>query len=193
MGGKVISTFEGILGDMNDFLWKYVKIITKRIPEKDQVLPFFGLIAFLDFGWMLVHFFHKLPSWMLSQSGINIFFILCYSLAFCLVESLLVLLISVFIWMILPLGLITGSFKAHAGSSFLLVSIAQYASFQNSQSYLVIPLIWIAMVLLNVLIVRLIIIDWHLSSLIDRFTLFIYVYMPLGIMGFVVVVLRNLK
>jgi hypothetical protein len=166
--------------------------LISRLPAKQDIVSVTGLIAFIIFTWTLYRYFFKVPGWIDVLPGLDVFIILCYSMAFDLIESLAVLSACMILCFILPYTWFGKNFMAQSGITILLLTFPRLLMLQNSNHGILIILICFAILLVNILIIRL---EWFnnaMTSFVDHFSLFCYVYISIGVLGFAVVILRYL-
>jgi hypothetical protein len=174
------------------------------------MLLVFGAVIFAVYGWSIRGFFYKLPSFMLYFGlGANLA-ILCYMLAFALLESLLVTSLLVLVSVILPSRWLKAGFAYKAFLVILVATIAMIlfegyyrAAFLKDilagQTYPFPPFILGMAGSILALAALLWLFHWkprlqaYALDVAERMSLFTYIYVPLGIIGLVVVLARNLR
>lgn len=169
----------------------------QRLPVKEDVKLAFSMAALLVFSWSLRGFFFNVPAYLLSYTVWDILAIAAYMLSFALLETLLVTGGMVLLAALLPQKILKEGFSYKAAWFFLafgLVSVhIQYTmSNQPKTAFLLRELfaglaLWLLPALLTQFIgaVRRVVLD-----LLDRLTIFSYLYVPLGMISLIVVVLR---
>ncbi len=176
-----------------------LEFFKKRLPEKKEVTLALAGLAFLVFGWELRSLFYNFPSFALSYTVGEIFAIAAYMMSASLLETAIVMSFALFMAAILPRKLFAEGFSYKA--FFLFVGLAaisihlQYV--MNNQPKiaflareLVIGIaIWILLSLLThfVPLVKKIVLD-----ILDRLTIFSYIYIPLGMLSMLAVTFRLL-
>jgi hypothetical protein len=181
-----------------------------RLPARSDILLVWGVVLFAVFGWSIRGFLYKLPSFALYFGvGANLA-IVCYMLAFALLESMLVTGLLVLFGMLLPAGWLRDGFTY---KSFLIIfdtSLAMvlfegyykadfFKDILAGATYPFPPFVEGAaasFMLLSALL-------WLFRSrprlqkyvlyVVEQLSLFTYIYVPLGIVGLVVVLIRNLR
>jgi hypothetical protein len=141
-----------------------------------------------------------MPGWLPFLSIWEILSIFAYTQMFALLESLSVLLLLIVLAVILPPHFFRNSFVAQ-GSTLLFVSAFWIILFQSiwfsvvewAASKL---LLWLVLSLLTILISCFLVhrterLKRLLCALADRISVFLYLYVPLGILGLVAVIARN--
>ena len=158
-----------------------------------------SMAAFLVFTWSMRALFFNFPAFILSYTIGEILVIAAYMLAFALLETLMVILVMVLLAVILPGALLREGFSYKASFCFITfaaISIhLQYVmTNQPNISYLALELgraliLW----LIPVLLVRFVsVVRKVVMEVLDRLTIFSYIYLPLGIISLFVVIIRLL-
>ncbi len=171
----------------------------RRLPARNETLLVLSLAAFLVFSWSLRTLFYQAPAFILSYNLWEILSIAAYMLAFALLETLLATLFTVVLAVILPAVLFRDGFACKASFALLAAAaISIHLQFvmtnQPKTSFLLLELgrgfaLWLVPVLLTryVGFLRKIVLD-----VLDRLTIFSYLYLPLGIISLLVVIVRLL-
>ncbi len=174
--------------------------IRKRFPRRSDVIAVLAVAVFACFTWALIGFFNKLSSFILYFTPGEIGNIFAFLMAFALLESLAAAGVLVLLSGILPSNWLKEGF-AFKGFVILLVATATAILFQHALkdyfpslgtllAYSLIPLLLIALLL------------WFLNprprlqnillSVQDRILIMLFVYLPIGVIGLLVVMARNL-
>lgn len=169
----------------------------RRIPAREEIKLVFSMAAFCVFTWALQNYFYQFPALLLSHNVWDLLSIAAYTLSFALIESFLTTVFVALLAFILPGFLLRNGF-AYKGALVILATAVVSIHLQivmNNQpqvSFLVVEFaLWIALWLVPVLLtgyvpaVRKIVLD-----LLDRLTIFCYIYVPLGIISLFVVIVR---
>lgn len=184
------------------------EVIRSRLPSRAEVLQVFGVVLFLVFGWSIRGFFYKIPSFTLYFNLTANLAVLCYMMAFALIESALVMAFLLLLSMVLPSQILKRGF---AYKSFIIILVATAASivFESwyrvaffkdmmaGMNYMVAPfLIGIAVSLLLLAALFWGFHAWprlqkYVSFVMEQLSIFTYIYVPLGLLGLVVVLIRN--
>jgi hypothetical protein len=184
-------------------------IIQARLPARRDILLVFGVVLFVVFGWSIRGFFYKLPAFSLYFGvGANLA-ILSYMMAFALLESVLVTGLLVLLSALLPAGWLKSGF-AYKGFLIILVSTIAMILFQGyyssnflkdilaGQTYPFPPFLRGAIGSVLALAALLWLFHWkpqlqrYVLDVVERLSLFTYIYVPLGIIGLLVVLVRNI-
>jgi hypothetical protein len=186
-----------------------IEAIHRRLPARHESLQVFGVVLFAVFGWSIRGFLYKIPSFTLYFDLTANLTILAYMLAFALLESALVMLFLLLLSVIFPARAFQHGF---AYKAFIIILVATTASitFESwykiaffkdmmaGMSYMVTPfLIGIAVSILLLIALLWVFHAWPrlqkvVSVLMEQLSIFTYIYVPLGLVGLVVVLIRNL-
>jgi hypothetical protein len=176
-----------------------LEFFTKRLPEKKEITLALAGLTFLVFGWELRTLFFNFPAFLLSYTVGEILSIAAYMLSFALLETAIVMVFALFVAIILPHKLFAEGFSYKAfflfvGMATISIHLQYVMNNQPKISFLVRELaiglaIWILFSLLTyfVPIVKKIVLD-----ILDRLTIFSYIYIPLGFLSLFVVTFRLL-
>ena len=174
-----------------------------RLPQRWEILYVFGGVIFVIYSWSIRGFLYQLSSLRLYHPLVEIFGVFSYLMAFALLESLIIITGLVLIGFILPGKWFKEGFAYKGFITTLVTGIAliklhfylfslNYAMPPMNVIYLgtaitifgLISLIWIFQSFPQL--------QRFLLALQERLQIFTYLYIPLGILGLTVVVLRNL-
>ncbi len=178
------------------------------MPERRDTLQVFGVVLFAIFGWSIRGFLYKVPSFTLYFGLSSNLAVLCYMLSFALLESLLVIGFLLGLSVLLPARVLKDGF---AYKGFLIVLVAAVAmivfefwyrvdffkDMMNGQYYMVQPFIMGSVLSIVVLAGLLWLFHarprWqkYLVYAAEQLGIFTYIYVPLGLIGFLVVLVRN--
>jgi hypothetical protein len=174
------------------------------------VLLVFGLVLFAVFGWSIRGFLFKLPAFALYFGVGADLAVLAYMMAFALIESLIVTAVLVALAALLPAGWLRAGF-AYKGFLIVLVATAAIILFEGyyradflkdilaGYSYMFPP--FIAGLLGSILALGVLLwlfrrykrLQRYAVYALEQISLFTYIYVPLGLIGLVVVLVRNLR
>ena len=162
-----------------------------RTPQFSELLPVYSTVAFFLYAWMLMHFFWKVPSWLYFLSVGEVLSLLAYSLFVNLVESIVLTLFVIGICLLIPISLLRGKFVAYGGVlGFML--LLWIAAFDLISAWIVLSttqmLAWLLCVLLTIPIFLFFVIRYPslqriISNICGRFVVFLYLTIPLSLLG----------
>jgi len=186
-----------------------LRFLGKRMPASAEVRAVFSVVVFAVYSWSIRGFLFNTSSFLMYHSLSFIAAVFFYMMAFALLECVLVTGFLVIVSMILPSGWLRQGF-AYKGFLVILVTAIGMIEYQNyytidfvgnmmHNSYSFLQPILIGLLIsiaalggLLVLFGRVERLQKLLVALVERFKIFNYVYLPLGLLGFVVVLVRNL-
>jgi hypothetical protein len=173
-----------------------------RLPPSRDLVPVFATVLFPVSSWSMIWFFQKMPGWQPFLGTWAILSILAYALAFALLESLIVLGLLVILAAILPARAVRTRFVALASTLVLAITfwtVVFQLIFQPVILYWSGAefALWFGLALVSILLAVLLVhrskrAQRLVSGLADRLTVFVYLYVPLGLLGLLVVVARNM-
>ncbi len=184
------------------------RVIQSRLPERRDALQVFGVVLFAVFGWSIRGFLYKIPSFTLYFGLSTNLAVLCYMLSFALLESLVIIGCLLALAALLPARVLKEGF---AYKGFLIVLVAALAmivfefwyrvdffkDMMNGQYYMVAPFVMGSVSSIIVLAGLLWLFHvrprWqkYLVYAAEQLGIFTYIYVPLGLIGFLVVLVRN--
>ena len=175
----------------------------KRLPSRQEALQLLAVCTFLVYSWSILHFFRKLPSWILFLSYWDVASIFAYVLAFALIESIVVFSILILCCLVLPTWILRDGFVSK-GSTLLIMNAFWASVFHpillsdhilswSPGQYALSALLYLASMGVSwYLVHRSHPISRALNSFAERLTVFLYVYIPLGVLGILGVLARNI-
>lgn len=177
--------------------------LLKRLPDRQSIIGVYATAVFVIYGWTLLRSFWKVPSWSFFLSIGEILSVYAYAFVVAFLESMLVLSILLLIGFVLPSRWWNDRFTSMGviwlvvieGSVMLRLYTNRapefWESFLNAQAswWTYTVLLALALTLLAVFVKPF---QRGLELIADRFVVFLYLYMPLTVLSFLVVVLRNI-
>lgn len=161
----------------------------------------FAASAFPIHLWAIYNLLQVLPAWLLRMSTWEVVGGIAYTLAFALLESILITAGLWIVAMLLPARWIKGRFVA-IGSSFIFLNalwtILLHYEYQTVRSMGVRELLpWLALYAFSVLVVLWFVyrsekLSSAIVSLIERLAVLSFFYIAMDVLGLMVVVVRNL-
>lgn len=178
-----------------------MSLIHNRLPSRNEALLIFGTVSFPVFAWANLQVLREMPSWILRMSRGEIVGGLAYVETFALVESLLLFVGLVGLMMFLPADLMDGrrvSAAFIATLAFTLATLTVHFSVEVLRQWgwvgvlggvtaflsLTVGLTFFA--LRSERMVRL------FQAIVERVVLLSFLYTAVGVLGLVVVLVRNL-
>jgi hypothetical protein len=179
--------------------------LKSRLPSRSEALSVFSIFVFFVFSWTLYRTFFYVPSWLEYLSLWSVLVIVAYVLAFALLESALLLALLVFFSLFFPTKVFKEKYVLQGSSLAVLVCVG--AVLLQRKINLVYRLeLWqlliypLAGLLFSVLLVLLLAFLFRrferlsrlVSALVERMVIFVYIYVPLGLLAVLVVLVRNI-
>jgi hypothetical protein len=175
--------------------------LRSRFPDKQSIVNVFATAAFIVYGWTIYSSFWKIPSWLFYLRLSEIFSVYAYSFIVNLLESILLTLGVIFLGFLLSGNLWKDGFIS-AGVVILAVLVGSAlvhmrlyedpnlrVDFIHSQLRWWAGTFFIAFAV-SFICVRIIWLKSLLENLADRFVVFLYIYMPLTLLSFGIVLVR---
>lgn len=161
----------------------------------------FAVCVFPVYSWTNLWFLHKLPSWILFLTLSDILGVFAYVQAFALLESAAAFLFLVLIWIALPARVLGDSFVAQ-GSMLRLINVfwilvlhsvgGDIPAWDHAKALLLLVLYLTSIGTSLTLVRRSSRVVGLLELLDERLVVMLYVYVPLGVLGLILVVARNI-
>jgi hypothetical protein len=181
-----------------------------RLPARRDIVGVFGVVLFAVFGWSIRGFLYKIPAFALYFGIGSNLAILSYMFAFALFESVLVSGCLVLVASILPGHLLKQGFSYKGFIVVLVATVAMilfegyykvdfFKDIMNGDDSSIPPFVIGSIVTMVVLAGLLWLARWQprvqkaLQVMVDQLSIFTYIYVPLGLIGLVVVIIRNLR
>jgi hypothetical protein len=178
--------------------------MSKRFPHVNEIVSVFAVISTMAYGWTLLAYLWKLPSWLQYLRLEQILTMYSYSLLTNFAESIFCLLFILIGCALLPPEFLRDVFTLRGtifaisllGSMTFVLSIY---SDENPSALWGLP-IWLVILLLSSLLMaaleklsrKIPKVASTLLWLADRLTIFLYINLPLSLIALVVVMVRNL-
>jgi len=176
-----------------------MQLIKKRLPTSQEIQNIFGFLVFVIFTWSIRGFLYKLPSFLLYYGVGKIIGTLAYMLSFSLVESIVLFMLLLVVVVSLPGAWLRNGFSWKAG--LLILALSAFSLFLQSSITFRLPSAK-ALIIASALIVTGLFTLWFLCAKYQRvrtvteltmenFSIFVYLYLPLGLLSVLIVILRN--
>lgn len=173
----------------------------ERVPRLRQIWPVYAVIVLMLYSWTVLWFFWKVSGWIYYLRLEEILVIFAYSSAVNLIESLIVLLAVVVVGVVLPARWFFDQFVARGtilsmvGLGYLMYVASRMDSIDGFPENLVlrftIPVIVLA-VLLILAAQRFPLLRRGVEEIANRAVVFLFIFMPIGVLSLLAVILRNL-
>ena len=180
-----------------------IGLSSSKIPSRKSVGAVFSVAAFLVYSWTMYVSFRSLPSWLLFLNFAEICSIYAYGFLVDFMESIMLLLFATVVSLALPRGWWMEKFvpKSVVLVVVMVVSaqihIHVYRSPDVQKMLLDSQLVWwLVSLLIAIMLFWWVDVSVEFSQILidiaDRVGVFVYIYLPLTIASFFVVVLRIL-
>lgn len=175
-------------------------MLSRRLPQKNEILSVFGVVVFAVHSWSVREFLYKAPAFSLYYSIGEILVVFSYMMAFALLESALITLLLMVPAVILPSKLLKEGFVYKCFLAILVASIFSIwfqgtltNDYPPSSSWLPSAAIAAGTFILLAFLFQLVSFLQKIAlNLADRVGIMAYLYVPLGLIGILVYILRNL-
>jgi hypothetical protein len=170
--------------------------ISKYLPNRNKIIPVYGLIVLFIYGWTIYWYLWNLPSWLTFIPASDIIGVLAYALVNNFLESLSMLGLLIILGILLPENLFRGDFVFRAGLTVIVVlSLTMYLlnNFVPLKELGKACAIGAALLLtMQFIASRHRLIKSAIESVADRTVIFLYLSIPLSLTGLLVILVRNL-
>jgi hypothetical protein len=188
--------------------------LSQRFPPGPAIAPVFAWLVVLIFSYALYQFFWYTPSWLAYRTPGDILAIASYVLGLALLESLILMGGLLVVAALLPARLLREHFAAQgallvwaaAGWAMLILAAINHdlAEINYLQDQFFGGEILFGLVLLALIVLSLVFAPYFavrrfrrfergVLALGQRITVFLYIYVPLGMLGLAVVTIRNIR
>ena len=176
-----------------------------RLPARRAVAPVFSTLLFFIASWAIYRALWWLPSWLDYLNLWDVSIVLAYTLSYALLESLLVTGVFLLLTLFLPGRFFKDRFLAQGAvlagalsAGALLVQRRIGVIFDLELNMLLLAPLLVFVGCLGLIFATAYVFERFprlpglVEQLAERMTIFAYIYIPLGLLGLGVVVLRNL-
>ena len=172
---------------------------SKRFPSLKQLSSVYSVAVVIIYGWSIIRFFCRLPSFIYYSTVGEIGVIFSYSITVNLLESLLVVSVPVVLSLILPSKWFFERFVARGVLLVLLglgymMYIGSHNNINEPFPYTLFRWAPLALLLILVLVFfmdRIKFLTRILEIVSDRFEVFLLISIPVSVISFMVVLIRN--
>ena len=174
--------------------------IRTKIPNLETVMAVYSIITAMLYFPAFLHYLWKLPSWLLFSSFSDLSIIYFYMVTVNFIESILVLMMILAFSIVLPARWFRDRFvsKGVMLTVFLLgflIYLGRYMWPETLFPWGVVrlsPLIFAAIVAIVFILDEIPFLRKLLEEIANRFTIFLYILIPISILSAVIVLFRNL-
>ena len=179
--------------------------LESKLPSRQEVLPVFSVIVFIVFTWTLYRMFFQVPSLLFYLRVWDVLIISAYVLAFALFESMVVLGLLLIFSLVIPAKYFKDNFVAQGSTVVLMISMGAVAIQRkmnivyNLEGWELILYPFVILVAVVFVIVsasyiydRFKILPRIINTVAERMIVFVLLYVPLSILGMLLVFVRNI-
>ncbi len=179
--------------------------LKSRLPASSEALSVFSIFVFFVFSWALYRASWYVPSWLEYLTIWSILVIIAYVLAFALIESAAMLGLLVFFFLFFPKKILKAKYALLGSSLAVLLSVGAFLLQRKINlvyrlelwQLVVYPLAGLLAAVLLVLLLAFLLdrfprLSRLLAAVLDRMVIFVYIYVPLGLLALLVVLVRNI-
>ncbi len=171
----------------------------KRIAPWRELMLVFAVCAFPVYSWSIYYFLERMPAWLYYLDSWEVLSIFAYTQVFAFVESLVITLGLLVVAALLPFCF-RCHFVAVASVLALLVTVAAVILQFNDDELRALALIPVLLTVglmgsvigLLLLVYRQPQVQQRVEALAERLSVLLYLYLPLSLLGLVIVIMRNL-
>jgi hypothetical protein len=174
--------------------------LRKKIPPLPEILALYATIVFLIYGWASITFFWKVPSWLYFLSLGEIAAILSYTFASSLLECTIILLIFLLASLVLPSSWLYNKFAVRG--SLIVYALTFWVVLFTLNSLIQLPTtsdvttfgigVLVTSALAMIVAERISFVERLVTTLGNRLTIFLYLWLPLSLIGILVIIFRIL-
>ncbi len=178
---------------------------SQKIPSRQESIPVLSVIVFIVFSWTIYRMVWYVPSWLEHLSIWSVATTAAYVLSFALLESMFIFILLWLFSLFFPRRIFKQQFIAQACSIVVVLSVGAFLLQRKMKliyrltytELLVYPAVILVFLVILVLILAYVFkrfesVTRFIRLLAERMTVFLYVYLPLGLLGWLVVIFRNI-
>lgn len=179
--------------------------IVKRTPTREQIQPVFAVTVVIVFTWTLYRMFWYLPSWMGDFDILEVLTISAYVNVFALLESSIIFGILLLIGFLLPGKVLRETFVPTGCTLITITGFSAYLLQRKMKTIYKLELLQLVIypiLILAAILILVFVLSWifrrfkfiaRIVTLIaERMTVFLYIYIPLSVLSFVLLLARKI-
>ncbi|MGC1377326.1 MAG: hypothetical protein WA821_13935 [Anaerolineales bacterium] len=171
----------------------------KRIPNLRQIAPVYAVIVLMLYGWTILWFLWKLPSWLFFMTVPEILEVFAFAMVNTFLESLVVLSAPVLLSLALPGKWFHEMFVVR-GASFVFLSLGylMFFAFQfQEETYpklllFLTPGVFVVIFCLVYFAGKSVLVRRVIESFADRAVIFLYLLIPISVIAVLFIILRQI-
>ena len=172
----------------------------KRFPSLKQLAPVYSVAVVIIYGWAILRFFWRLPSLLNYSTAGEIGVIFSYLITVNLLESFAVVSIPVILSLILPQKWFFERFVTKGVLLILLglgymMYVASHINATEPFPYILFqwaPLVFLLILAVVFILDRINFLTRIMEDISDRFVVFLFISIPVSVVSFAVVLIRNI-
>jgi len=181
------------------------KWITRRVPPTSAILGLYGVIVFFIFSWTLLVSFYKFPSWILYLTIDQILVIYAYNFSVNVAESLLALAVMLLLELtVFFIFMNKDEMQTRPTLLFIFIlgsamwRLLLFQNYQAASAFVEGETLWWAITLAlafpgAMFLAKIKFIQKAVEAFAERATVFLYIYLPLGLVSLIVISIRNIN
>ena len=179
--------------------------LESKLPSRQEVLPVCSVIVFIVFTWTLYRMFFQIPSLLFYMRVWDVLIIISYVLMFALFESVIVLGLLLIFSLVIPAKYFKDNFVAQGSTVVLMISMGAVALQRKMNimyrldgwELILYPFIFLAAIVFVIFVSSFIydrfkILPRIINTVAERMIVFVILYVPLSILGMLLVFVRNI-
>jgi len=180
--------------------------LKSKFPAKQDIWPVLSTILFLVFSRSIYYMFNTIPSWLYYMGIWDVLIAASYIMVYALIESLTVLLFTLFLAVLFPAKIYKDKFILQGSITIYLLTIwgilfrRMFPTIRSNWGIweLIGYPIGVGILTLSILIISSYVFDRFemlqrpIKYIADKLIIFAYIYIPVSILGMTVVLIRNI-
>jgi hypothetical protein len=180
--------------------------LSARLPDFHSIVPVFAVVSLVLYGWTFISIFWKLNSWRLNLTAWEILSVISYSMVKSFVETILIMAGILALSLFLPSTVSKRKFtvRASIAALFVLLSMMLQMKLQAKlhgagilkEMVQSVSQWWTLAIVLTVILVAFLpmfrVVEKTVYEIADRAVVFLYIFLPVTMIGFVVLIIRFL-
>jgi len=176
-----------------------IQVLKARLPDLKTVLPVYAVLVFMLYGWMTIVFFWKMTAWLFYLNLGEIGVIYSYGVFNEFVESVIYIFLLLMLTVALPTSFLRDKFQTRGTliAVFLLgvvYSMSYLIAFQEIDRLKAALFALMVFGILNVILlwvsVKFSFVNRVIVFVADQMIIFLYIYAPITVISFLVILFR---
>jgi len=176
-----------------------MQVLKDRLPDIKTVLPVYAVLVFMLYGWMTIVFFWKMTAWLFYLNLGEIGIVYSYGVFNEFVESVIYIFLLLMLTVALPTSFLRDKFQTRGTliAVFLLgvvYSMSYLIAFQEIDRMKAALFALMAFGILNAILLwvsaKFSFVNRVIVFVTDQMTIFLYIYAPITVISFLVILFR---